>query len=105
MPELTRDIDQDRVHAEVRARYAVAARLVASGESNEAVNASCCAPGQASDVWGEILYSQDDREMLPDAARLASLGCGNPTAVAELRRGERVLDLGSGGGIDVILSA
>src|SRR3954466_2699886 len=98
-------IDQERVHDEVRSRYAAAARLVASGESNEAVNASCCAPGQASDVWGEILYSQDDREMPPDAARLASLGCGNPTAVAELRRGERVLDLGSGGGIDVILSA
>ena len=105
MPGETSVIDQERVHDEVRSRYAAAARLVASAESNEAVNASCCAPGQASDVWGEILYSQDDRAMLPDAARLASLGCGNPTAVAELRPGERVLDLGSGGGIDVILSA
>src|SRR5207253_3449419 len=64
-----------------------------------------CAPGQASDGWGEILYSDGDRSVLPDAARLASLGCGNPTAVADLRPGERVLDLGSGGGIDVILSA
>jgi SAM-dependent methyltransferase len=56
-------------------------------------------------VFGEILYADADRAALPDAAVLASLGCGNPTAVAELREGERVLDLGSGGGIDVILSA
>jgi SAM-dependent methyltransferase len=97
--------DQERVHDEVRAHYAAAARLVASAESNEEVNASCCAAGQPTDVWGEILYSPDDRAGLPDAARLASLGCGNPIAVAELKPGERVLDLGSGGGIDVILSA
>src|SRR5690242_4280087 len=97
--------DQERVHDEVRAHYAAAARLVASAESNEEVNASCCAVGQPTDVWGEILYSPDDRAGLPDAARLASLGCGNPIAVAELKPGERVLDLGSGGGIDVILSA
>ena len=51
------------------------------------------------------LYSGEERDSLPDAAKLASLGCGNPTAVAELHEGETVLDLGSGGGIDVLLSA
>ena len=55
--------------------------------------------------FGEALYSAEQRGELPEAAALASLGCGNPTAVAELREGETVLDLGSGGGIDVILSA
>ena len=78
-------LDQERVHDEVRAHYAAAARLVASAESNEDVNASCCAPGQATDVWGEILYSDDDRAGLPDAARLASLGCGNPIAACQSR--------------------
>ena len=56
-------------------------------------------------AFGEALYSAEERGELPDAAALASLGCGNPTAVADLREGEVVLDLGSGGGIDVILSA
>jgi len=56
-------------------------------------------------MFGEALYAADQRGELPDAAVLASLGCGNPTAVADLREGETVLDLGSGGGIDVILSA
>ena len=55
--------------------------------------------------FGEALYDAEQRGELPEAAALASLGCGNPTAVAELREGETVLDLGSGGGIDVILSA
>ena len=58
----------------------------------------------ASD-FGEALYDAEQRGELPEAAALASLGCGNPTAVADLREGETVLDLGSGGGIDVILSA
>src|SRR5207248_3758265 len=61
--------------------------------------------GEAAGDFGEALYSVEQREELPDAAALASLGCGNPTAVAELHEGETVLDLGSGGGIDVILSA
>src|SRR5207248_6768982 len=61
----------------------------------------CCA--EAS--FGEALYGADERGEVPDAAALASLGCGNPTVVAELRGGETVLDLGSGGGLDVILSA
>ena len=69
---------------------------------------SCCGDGCCSDVsgtYGLELYDAAEREGLPDAALLASLGCGNPTAVAELREGETVLDLGSGGGIDVLLSA
>jgi len=76
---------------------------------------ACCAPadGDATSgccagdapVFGPELYAELDRASLPDAAVLASLGCGNPTAVAELRPGETVLDLGSGGGIDVLLSA
>jgi arsenite methyltransferase len=57
------------------------------------------------ETFGAELYSSGDRDELPDAAKLASLGCGNPTAVAELHEGETVLDLGSGGGIDVLLSA
>jgi SAM-dependent methyltransferase len=79
------------------------------------VTASCCGPSAgpdgccsatwAGDPFGADLYDVADRAALPDAATLASLGCGNPTAVAELRLGETVLDLGSGGGIDVLLSA
>jgi SAM-dependent methyltransferase len=60
---------------------------------------------RATTTFGEALYDAEQRGELPEAATLASLGCGNPTAVAELREGETVLDLGSGGGIDVILSA
>ena len=65
-------------------------------------DASCCG---GNEVTGADLYAAAERAELPDAAVLASLGCGNPTAVAELLEGETVLDLGSGGGIDVILSA
>ena len=56
-------------------------------------------------MFGEALYDAEQRGDLPETAALASLGCGNPTAVAELCEGDTVLDLGSGGGIDVILSA
>jgi arsenite methyltransferase len=80
---------------QVRQRYAEAAKA-GSGCCNE----SCC-----SEDFGEALYTAEQRKELPDAAALVSLGCGNPTAVAELREGEVVLDLGSGGGIDVLLSA
>jgi arsenite methyltransferase len=66
-------------------------------------SSSCCDPN--AQVFGPDLYAALDRASLPDAAVLASLGCGNPTAVADLRPGETVLDLGSGGGIDVLLSA
>jgi arsenite methyltransferase len=95
---------------EVRARYAEAARSVLGrGEKHAHASAGCCSPSVMTDpadpAWGQLLYDATDRAALPDAAVLASLGCGNPTAVAELRPGEVVLDLGSGGGIDVLLSA
>jgi arsenite methyltransferase len=95
----------DPIVDEVRAHYADAARAVLERppEPSQAA-ASCCGPS-AEAVFGEILYSEIERASLPDAAVLASLGCGNPTAVAELREGEVVLDLGSGGGIDILLSA
>jgi SAM-dependent methyltransferase len=89
----------DELREQVRARYAEAARG-AGGCCGE----SCCAGDGAAD-FGEALYDAEQRGELPDAAVFASLGCGNPTAVADLREGETVLDLGSGGGIDVILSA
>ncbi|HET7806894.1 MAG TPA: arsenite methyltransferase [Gaiellaceae bacterium] len=88
----------DALREQVRDRYAEAARAVTDGGSG------CCGDSGSAD-FGESLYSSEQRDELPDAAALASLGCGNPTAVAELREGEVVLDLGSGGGIDVILSA
>lgn len=83
------------IHVEVREHYATAAKVAESGQS------ACCGPD--SSAWGTAHY--DDLGDVPDAAALASLGCGNPTAVADLRPGETVLDLGSGGGIDVLLSA
>jgi arsenite methyltransferase len=83
----------------VRARYAAAATAVTAG------GGGCCGPVEVDDNFGSHLYAADERDALPAEAVAASLGCGNPTAVAELREGERVLDLGSGGGIDVLLSA
>jgi arsenite methyltransferase len=90
------------VREAVRARYAAAAKTV------EADAAGCCGSAMSAEdaeVFGAGLYGEDERVALPDTATMASLGCGNPTAVAELRPGEIVLDLGSGGGIDVLLSA
>jgi len=89
----------------VQARYAETARaLLRHGVVPADVAGTCCGPtGEAA--WGDALYDATQRAALPEAAVLASLGCGNPTAVAELRPGEVVLDLGSGGGIDVLLSA
>jgi arsenite methyltransferase len=89
---------------EVRRKYAEAAVAVAEGSGCGCGSGACC-EGDASEDFGTSLYTLEQRGELPDAAALASLGCGNPTAVAELREGETVLDLGSGGGIDVILSA
>ena len=97
-------VNEQEVHDEVRSRYAEAAIAAAAGHTEADALEACCAP-DGSISFGNLLYSANDRAALPDAAVLASLGCGNPTAVAELREGERVLDLGSGGGIDVILSA
>ena len=95
----------DPIVDEVRDRYAAAARAVVDGRvAHDDAAASCCGP-TGEIAWGELLYDAGERSSLPDAAVLASLGCGNPTAVAELRPGETVLDLGSGGGIDVLLSA
>jgi arsenite methyltransferase len=93
----------DALREQVRERYAEAARAVTSGGGGCCGDSGSADPGSAD--FGESLYSVEQRGELPDAAALASLGCGNPTAVAELREGEVVLDLGSGGGIDVILSA
>src|ERR687898_1644816 len=88
---------------EVRQRYAEAALRVGSESSGCCGDGCGCGEGAAS--FGSALYDEASREGLPGAAVLASLGCGNPTAVAQLREGETVLDLGSGGGIDVLLSA
>jgi arsenite methyltransferase len=100
---------------EVRARYAEAARAVLDPEAGVAASCcgssapdSCCGAGASAEAVGgfsEHLYREGETEGLPEEAVQASLGCGNPLAVADLREGERVLDLGSGGGIDVLLSA
>jgi arsenite methyltransferase len=91
---------------EVRARYAESARAVAGEPGTGGCGSGqCCPDNTGGGRFGEALYAAGQRAELPDGALLASLGCGNPTAVADLREGETVLDLGSGGGIDVILSA
>jgi arsenite methyltransferase len=95
----------ETLREEVRRRYAEAAETVNQGGSASCGGGSCCADETASADFGASGYTSEERGELPNAAALASLGCGNPTAVAELREGEVVLDLGSGGGIDVILSA
>jgi SAM-dependent methyltransferase len=95
----------DALREEVRRKYAEAANAVTEGSSCGCGGGTCCEGETASEDFGESLYTLEQRGELPDAAALASLGCGNPTAVAELKEGETVLDLGSGGGIDVILTA
>jgi SAM-dependent methyltransferase len=109
----------DAVREQIRARYAAAAQATTDGSTsccsptaNATVlatittNTGCCGPSQApAEPFGAGLYEAADRDALPGAAVAASLGCGNPMAVADLRDGESVLDLGSGGGIDVLLSA
>ena len=93
-----------RLRETVRERYAAAAR------AHRPRGRGCCGGGAAitdeqAELFGAGLYADDERDELPDTALLASLGCGNPTAMADLHAGETVLDLGSGGGIDVLLSA
>jgi arsenite methyltransferase len=97
----------DELRDKVRRRYAESARAVSEGSGKASCGGgSCCAGDEGeAEKFGEALYDAEQRGELPEAATLASLGCGNPTAVAELDDGETVLDLGSGGGIDVILSA
>ena len=90
---------------QVRQRYAESARAVTEGTGGCGCGSGSCCEGESEADFGEALYDIQQRGELPDAAVLASLGCGNPTAVADLREEETVLDLGSGGGIDVILSA
>jgi SAM-dependent methyltransferase len=103
--------DPDQIRDAVRERYAAAATAASASEqaSCGTSGSSCCGTSTLRDderqAFGPELYEAAERDELPDAAKLASLGCGNPTAVAELHEGETVLDLGSGGGIDVLLSA
>jgi arsenite methyltransferase len=102
------------IRESVRRRYAAAASSSAAGQYGQAraAEASCCSPGPVTTtddegrvVFGAELYSPDSTEGAPDAAVAASLGCGVPTAVADLHPGETVLDLGSGAGADVLISA
>jgi arsenite methyltransferase len=95
----------DELREQVRQRYAASAQAVSGGGSDRCGCGSCCDSESEAQKFGEALYDIEQRGELPEAATLASLGCGNPTAVADLHEGETVLDLGSGGGIDVILSA
>jgi arsenite methyltransferase len=106
--------DQDALREQVRARYAAAATKVTAGArdcgcgqpADCGCDSGCCGAATAEEPgFGAERYAALDRDQLPDSAVLASLGCGNPTAVAELHQSETVLDLGSGGGIDVLLSA
>jgi arsenite methyltransferase len=118
-------MSQQETREMVRERYAAAAKAVLAGGTNSDAlesevlpgrqldlvditdsGASCCGePVEVGQAFGAALYATDLQGELPGQAVAASLGCGNPTAVAELKEGERVLDLGSGGGIDVLLSA
>jgi SAM-dependent methyltransferase len=97
----------EELREEVRRRYAESARAVTEQTEGCGCGSGSCCAGSDIDAagFGEALYDAEQRGELPDAAVLASLGCGNPVAIADLHEGERVLDLGSGGGIDVILSA
>ena len=119
------DQESTGLREEVRARYAEAARAVLEPEAGatasccgssatgsccgSSATGSCCSAGpaaaEAAGGFSEQLYRDGETDGLPEEAVLASLGCGNPLAVADLHEGERVLDLGSGGGIDVLLSA
>ncbi len=109
MTTTDRHAPDDELLERVRQRYAAAATAVAGdGCCGDQAATGCAETEDAADAgagFGADLYGTDDQAAIPEAATLASLGCGNPTAVAELCEGETVLDLGSGGGIDVLLSA
>src|SRR5438105_11062480 len=97
--------EAEQLREEVRERYSQSALRVQTG------GGGCCGSGDASgccsgdDPISTNLYTALEAEVVPSEALMASLGCGNPTALARLNEGETVLDLGSGGGIDVLLSA
>ena len=100
--------DNDQLKANVKQKYGSAALRVAEGDTAAACcgSSGCC--GATTEAWDPItsdLYEEGQTAGIPAEALLASLGCGNPTALAQLNEGEIVLDLGSGGGIDVLLSA
>jgi SAM-dependent methyltransferase len=107
--------DKTEIREQVRAFYAATANAVTAktepqppgDDCSTTETADCCtnAIDISDTVFGPGLYEADERELLPTDAVAASLGCGNPIAVADLHPGEAVLDLGSGGGIDVLLSA
>jgi arsenite methyltransferase len=102
--------DRDDIKATVRERYGKAALRVSEGAGASCCAPSCCGAGSAAaefsaDPITANLYGEEQKTAVPKEALAASLGCGNPTALAELHAGETVLDLGSGGGIDVLLSA
>ncbi|MCC7228928.1 MAG: arsenite methyltransferase [Fimbriimonadaceae bacterium] len=100
--------EREDVRDLVRQRYGEAALAILQGQTGAGCcgsSTSCCGPDDGGGPISSNLYSQSEADEIPEAAILASLGCGNPTALAELKAGETVLDLGSGGGIDVLLSA
>jgi SAM-dependent methyltransferase len=96
------DSAADSLRETVREKYAASARAVLS--SSGGCGTSCCGTDNGDHITGN-LYAPDEARLVPADALTASLGCGNPTALADLAPGETVLDLGSGGGIDVLLSA
>ncbi len=104
MPEILSPVAPDELRETVRTKYAAQARRVIDSAS-ACCEPSCCGGTAAADPITGNLYESEDVSGVPEDALRASLGCGNPTALAELKPGETVLDLGSGGGIDVLLSA
>lgn len=104
MTDTSAAIAPDALRETVRARYAAQALRV-KGSDRSCCDPSCCGDTAAADPITGALYASDEIASIPAEAVQASLGCGNPTALAELKWGETVLDLGSGGGIDVLLSA
>ncbi len=107
LPTLTpvEDMPAADVHQQVRTKYgSIAASVSSTGSPAACCGPSCCG-GDEKDFISADLYEAAEVQGIPASAVLASLGCGNPTALAELKPGETVLDLGSGGGIDVLLSA
>src|SRR4029077_7536826 len=88
----------------VKEKYGAAARRVTTGEGSSCCGASACCGAEIDPITRD-LYESSQTSVVPEEAVKASLGCGNPTALAQLGEGEVVLDLGSGGGIDVLLSA